>query len=78
MAAAVVPPGVATAERGECMVTLADLLEAQMLTSDRSVASLLEEARDVFKAAGSQSEALQLSRRLRAMQGISSGYEIVS
>ncbi len=70
-----VPQGVATAERGECMVTLADLLEAQVLTSDRSVASLLEEAREVFRAAGNQSEAVQLDRRLRAMQATSSGCE---
>ncbi len=70
-----VPPAVASLQRGECMVTLADLLEAQVLTSDRSVASLLEEAREVFRAAGHPSEALQLNRRLRAMQGASSGYE---
>ena len=68
-----IPPGVASPERGECMVTLADLLEAQVLTSDRSVSSLLDEAREVYTAAGSQSEAIVLGRRLRAMQGASSG-----
>ena len=69
-----VPAGIASPERGECMVTLADLLEAQVLTSDRSVSSLLEEAREVYRVAGSQSEAILLGRRLRAMHGTSSGH----
>jgi hypothetical protein len=49
-------------------VALGDLLEAHVLTSDRSVASLLREAQDVFRAADAPGRAKELHRRLRAMR----------
>lgn len=55
-------------ERAECLVALGDLLEAHVLTSDRSVASLLREAQDVFRAADAPGRAKELHRRLRAMR----------
>lgn len=62
-----VPHNAATNERGECMVTLADLLEAQILTSDRGVGSLLEEAREIYRACGNDQQVLEITRRLKAM-----------
>lgn len=62
-----VAPGAATAERAECLVTLGDLLEADVLTSDRPMDDLLTEAADIYEAAGATTEAATVRRRLRAM-----------
>ena len=67
-----VAPGVPTVERGDCMVALADLLEAGVLTSDRDIGSLLLEAMEVYRGATATEEAEQLQRRLRAMGRLSS------
>lgn len=63
-----VPPAVATVERGHCMVALADLIEAKILTSDRKVSSLLEEAAHVYAAGGAAGEAARIMRRVEAME----------
>jgi serine/threonine-protein kinase len=62
-----VAPDVPTVERADCMVVLADLLEAGVLTSDRVPRSLLEEAKEIYAQLGSDPEADKLGRRLRAM-----------
>jgi serine/threonine-protein kinase len=62
-----VAPDTPTTERADCMVVLADLLEAGVLTSDRDTSSLLEEAAEIYRELGATSEADRLSRRLKAM-----------
>ena len=62
-----VPQESATVERADCMVVLADLLEAGVLTSDRAPSSLLEEAGELYKDLGATKEAERLTRRLKAM-----------
>ncbi|MCO4761275.1 MAG: protein kinase [Myxococcales bacterium] len=64
-----VSPTAATLERAESLITLADLLEADVLTSDRDVASLLTETAEIYEAAGSPHEAEAVRRRVRAMNG---------
>ncbi|HAN30230.1 MAG TPA: hypothetical protein DCQ06_01410 [Myxococcales bacterium] len=54
--------------RADCMVTLADLLEAEVLTSDRDIVSLLNEAIEIYERIDSLQEAAVLRRRVRAMQ----------
>ncbi len=54
-------------ERLDCMVTLADLIEAEVLTSERGVRSLLQEAYDIAHSGGMTAQAETLQRRLRAM-----------
>lgn len=61
------PDGIATSTRGDCMVALADLIEAGILTSDQNVASLLGVAVEVFAAAGATIEAARVNRRMEAM-----------
>jgi ATP/maltotriose-dependent transcriptional regulator MalT len=73
-----VAPGVATTERGDCVVTLADLVEAQILTSDRDVGSLLEEARGVYQSVGNEVKSRGLARRLRALSKYSMALEAAS
>lgn len=63
-----VAPDVPTAERGDCLVVLADLLEATVLTSDRPALSLLEEAESIYRDVGNTGEADRLHKRLRAMR----------
>ncbi|MSP90781.1 MAG: serine/threonine protein kinase [Myxococcales bacterium] len=62
-----VAPDVPTVERADCMVVLADLLEAAVLTSDRMPRSLLEEAKDIYLQVDATPEAERIGRRLRAM-----------
>lgn len=62
-----VTPDVPTVERADCMVVLADLLEAGVLTSDRPPRTLLEEAEIIYREASALQEADRLTRRLRAM-----------
>ena len=62
-----VPPTAATVERAECLMTLADLLEADVLTSDRDVGSLLTETAEVYAAAGAPQQAEAIRRRVRMM-----------
>jgi len=69
MAFQLLPHGVATRERGDCMVALADLIEAGILTSDHDVGSLLQEAAQVYKAATAVLDARRVERRLSAMLG---------
>lgn len=64
---ALVAPDTPTVERADCMVVLADLLEAGVLTSDRDTSSLLEEAAEIYRELGAVAEADRLSRRLKAM-----------
>ncbi len=68
-----VPGEVPTAERAECMVVLADLIEAGVLTSDRQPQSLLQEAETLYRDLAVTGEAQRLARRLRAMNGLASG-----
>ena len=49
------------------MVTLADLIEAEVLTSERGVRSLLQESYDIAHSEGMTAQAETLQRRLRAM-----------
>ena len=65
-----VTPDVPTVERAECMVVLADLLEAGVLTSDRPSRALLEEAEAIYRDAAALGEADRLGRRLRAMSAM--------
>jgi serine/threonine protein kinase/tetratricopeptide (TPR) repeat protein len=67
-----VPSDVPTAERAECMVVLADLIEAGVLTSDRQPQSLLSEAEALYRDISAVGEAQRLARRLRAMNGLNS------
>lgn len=60
-------PDIATSERADCMVVLADLLEAGVLTSDRTADALLDEAQELYRELGAFREAERLARRLRAM-----------
>jgi aminoglycoside/choline kinase family phosphotransferase len=62
-----VAPDAMACERADCLVVLADLLEAGVLTSDRDPASLLVEARDLYAEAEAALQAEQLTKRLRAM-----------
>lgn len=62
-----VEPEIATLERADCMVVLADLLEAGVLTSDRTARALLDEAQELYRELGALREAERLVRRLRAM-----------
>lgn len=64
-----VAPDVPTLERADCMVVLADLLEAGVLTSDRVPASLLEEAMIIYREVDAEAEADRLQKRLKAMNG---------
>ena len=68
-----VPGDVPTQERAECMVVLADLIEAGVLTSDRQPQSLLQEAEALYREISVITEAQRLARRLRAMNGYASG-----
>ncbi len=68
-----VPGDVPTQERAECMVVLADLIEAGVLTSDRQPQSLLQEAETLYRDLSATVEAQRLARRLRAMNGLASG-----
>ena len=68
-----VPGDVPTAERADCMVVLADLIEAGVLTSDRAPESLLAEAEAVYRDISAVAEAQKLARRIRAMTGQASG-----
>ena len=68
-----VPGDMPTAERADCMVVLADLIEAGVLTSDRSPQSLLEEAQTVYTDIQATTEAQRLAKRIRAMTGKPSG-----
>ena len=68
-----VPGDVPTQERAECMVVLADLIEAGVLTSDRQPQSLLQEAEALYREISVITEAQRLARRLRAMNGYGSG-----
>ncbi len=67
-----VPGDVPTIERADCMVVLADLIEAGVLTSDRQPQSLLQEAENLYREISATSEAHRLAKRLRAMNGLSS------
>ncbi len=62
-----VSPDAPTLERADCMVVLADLLEAGVLTSDRAPLSLLQEAQEIYREIGIPQEAERISRRLKAM-----------
>ena len=62
-----VPQDLAIVERADCMVVLADLLEAGVLTSDRPPTSLLEEAQELYRDLGATQEAEKLARRVKAM-----------
>jgi hypothetical protein len=53
------------------MVTLADLIEAEVLTSERDVSSLLEEAAALAQSAGQTESYDAISHRLRAMSAAS-------
>lgn len=64
-----VPGDMPTQERAECMVVLADLIEAGVLTSDRLPQSLLQEAEALYRDLSAVAEAQRLARRLRAMNG---------
>ncbi len=64
---ALVPQDEATLERADCMVALADLLEAGVLTSDRPPEALLGEAQHLYRALNATLEAERLQRRLKAM-----------
>ena len=64
---ALIAPDVPTVERADCMVVLADLLEAGVLTSDRPSRTLLEEAEAIYRDVSANQEADRLNRRLRAM-----------
>ncbi len=55
------------AERVDCLVTLADLIEAEVLTSEQSVDALLEEAHALARHGGLVAQAESIQRRLRAM-----------
>ena len=67
------PEGIATSGRGDCMVALADLIEAGILTSDNDVSALLADAVQVYAAAGDTHEASRVNRRLEAMLASRSG-----
>ncbi len=67
-----VPGNVPTVERAECIVVLADLIEAGVLTSDRQPQSLLQEAEALYREIPAIGEAQRLARRLRAMNGLAS------
>lgn len=62
-----VAPDVPTMERADCMVVLADLLEAGVLTSDRAPESLLQEAQEIYRDVEASAEAEKIARRLKAM-----------
>ncbi len=62
-----VAPDVPTVERADCMVVLADLLEAGVLTSDRLPESLLQEARQIYREVQAAVEAEKIGKRLKAM-----------
>jgi tetratricopeptide (TPR) repeat protein/predicted Ser/Thr protein kinase len=62
---------VPTVERADCMVVLADLLEAGVLTSEQKPTALLQDAQALYREVGSQAEADRLARRLRAMRASS-------
>ncbi|MBI5609404.1 MAG: hypothetical protein HY902_11050, partial [Deltaproteobacteria bacterium] len=62
-----VPQHDATLERADCMVALADLLEAGVLTSDRPPEALLSEAQQLYRGLNATLEAERLQRRLKAM-----------
>ena len=68
-----VPGELPSLERAECMVVLADLIEAGVLTSDRSPQSLLEEAQGILTELHATADAALLSKRIRAMIGSPSG-----
>ncbi len=55
------------AERVDCLVTLADLIEAEVLTSGQSVDALLEEAQALASQGGLTAQAESIQRRLRVM-----------
>ncbi|MEY3011388.1 MAG: hypothetical protein RIT45_123 [Pseudomonadota bacterium] len=57
-------------ERIECVVTLADLIEAEVLTSERTVLSLLEEAAALAETASAQPQLDALSLRIKAMRAV--------
>jgi serine/threonine protein kinase/tetratricopeptide (TPR) repeat protein len=61
------PDGIATVARGDCMVALADLIEAEVLTSDHDVVALLGDAVQVYAASGATVEAARVNRRMEAM-----------
>ena len=63
-----VPGRSQSAVRADCLVTLGDLLEARVLTSDRDVVSLLNEAAELYESIGHPQDAAILRRRVRAMR----------
>lgn len=57
-------------QRLRCIVALADLIEAEVLTSERTVLSLLEEAAALAESAGLQTEYDALQPRIKAMRAM--------
>jgi serine/threonine-protein kinase len=61
------PSDAPSIERADCLVVLADLIEADVLTSDRVSTSLLIEAQTMYRELHAVVEADKLAKRLRAM-----------